>query len=71
MLKKVHDRFGHLLAFDSERIQPDLERLSIAVKEKGAPLDCCIGFIDGTARGICRANADRRRFLVATNACIG
>ena len=31
-----------------------LERNAVAISDKGAALDNCIGFIDGTVRSICR-----------------
>ncbi|XP_075722542.1 uncharacterized protein LOC142765428 [Rhipicephalus microplus] len=37
--------------------------LSQAVHSKGAPLHNCWGFIDGTARAICRPSKDQKRFF--------
>ena len=37
-----------------------LEQYAIAVAEKGAALDNCYGFIDGTVRPICRPQDNQR-----------
>ncbi|XP_075741731.1 uncharacterized protein LOC119160041 isoform X2 [Rhipicephalus microplus] len=39
------------------------QRDSKAVHSKGAPLHNCWGFIDGTARAICRPSKDQKRFF--------
>lgn len=51
----IHDRWHHLLQFDSARLTPEkLEQYARAVHAKGAPLDSVWGFIDGTVRAIAR-----------------
>ncbi|KAG3247902.1 hypothetical protein PI124_g7403 [Phytophthora idaei] len=31
-----------------------------AIYDKGAPLSTCVGFIDGTVRGMCRPNKNQQ-----------
>ncbi|ETV78812.1 hypothetical protein H257_07642 [Aphanomyces astaci] len=51
----IYDRFKHLLRWDKDRLDASwMEKCASAIHDSGAPLDCCIGFIDGTVRGICR-----------------
>ncbi|CAN7977247.1 unnamed protein product [Ixodes persulcatus] len=40
-----------------------LEEFSHAVQQKGAPLPNCWGFIDGTARAMCRPSRDQRAYF--------
>ena len=40
--------------------QLKLEKYAVAVAEKGAALDNCYGFIDGTVRQICRPQDNQR-----------
>jgi nuclease HARBI1 len=54
--------YGHLLEFDAHRLTPQyLENLAEAVQRKGAPLQRCWGFIDGTVRPICRPKKHQRQ----------
>ncbi|XP_070556688.1 uncharacterized protein [Ptychodera flava] len=49
----IHREYGHLLTnLDMEWLDP--VRFSAVIHDKGAPLDNCWGFIDGTARPISR-----------------
>ena len=52
----VHTTFNHLLDnFNAPYLQPQaLEAYCQAIHAKGAPLDNCFGFVDGTVRPICR-----------------
>lgn len=42
------------------------EQYAIAVAEKGAALDYCFEFIDGTVRSICRPGDNHRVVTMAT-----
>ncbi|KAH9152369.1 hypothetical protein AeRB84_005198 [Aphanomyces euteiches] len=45
----IYEKFGSLLYWDERRLDPTwMESCSKAIHDKGAPLDSCIGFIDGT-----------------------
>ncbi|KAH9100329.1 hypothetical protein LEN26_015963 [Aphanomyces euteiches] len=58
-MNHVYSRFGHLLQWDEERLDSHwMKACAQAIHAKGAPLDTCIGFIDGTVRGICRPGKD-------------
>ncbi|RPB12404.1 hypothetical protein P167DRAFT_588521 [Morchella conica CCBAS932] len=48
-------RWKHLLVFDVERLTPErLVTFTIAIQNRGAPLETCFGFIDCTLREIAR-----------------
>jgi hypothetical protein len=53
---------GHLLSdLDQPRLQPaNLESYAEAIHQKGAALNNCWGFIDGTVRPICRPGEHQR-----------
>ena len=55
----VYDRFSHLLR-DFNHVWLDPASFSSAVHAKGAPLEQCFGFIDGTARQIARPVVNQR-----------
>lgn len=62
----INDKFGHLLSDMNNHgwlTLAELELCSQAVYDKGAPLDKCWGFIDGTARPICRPSKDQRPYF--------
>lgn len=55
----IIENFGHKLSsLDQAWIDP--ERFAQAVADKGVPLKNCWGFIDGTAREMCRPSQDQR-----------
>ncbi|ETW01633.1 hypothetical protein H310_06264 [Aphanomyces invadans] len=55
VVQHVYDKFGHLLQWDYDRLNADwMKSCGDAIHAQGAPLTTCIGFIDGTVRGICR-----------------
>ena len=55
VLQFVHGRFKHLLTWDHVQLDNNvLSGFAEAVTDKGAPLTCCVGFIDGTVRQILR-----------------
>lgn len=56
------DRFKQLLILDCDRVGAQLHTFAHAIHAAGAPLDNCWGFIDGTARPICRPRRDQRLF---------
>lgn len=62
-IEKLYSDYKHLLGFDSERIVPQLSSFANAVARKGAPLLNCVGFIDGTARFICRPTSNQRDYF--------
>ena len=54
-MRHIYDRFHHLLYWDVRRLDESwMEECARVIHARGAPLDSCIGFIDGTVRGICR-----------------
>lgn len=60
-IEAIHDRWGHLV----EELQVDailgkIDLFCDAVRAKGAPLDRCWGFIDGTIRKISRPDRWQR-----------
>ncbi|KAF4127781.1 putative DDE Tnp4 domain-containing protein, partial [Phytophthora infestans] len=56
-----YDKFNYLLEFDHSRLIADtLSAYAEAVHAKGAPLQTCVGFIDGTVRGACRPTRNQR-----------
>lgn len=55
LLVWIHDRWKHLLVFDAERLTPErLVLFTNSIRQNGAPLETCFGFIDGTLREIAR-----------------
>ncbi len=57
----INDRFHHLLHWDPMRLTPAvLSEFCHKISQKGAPLDACFGFIDGTVRQICRPSRNQR-----------
>ncbi|XP_075535024.1 uncharacterized protein LOC142570536 [Dermacentor variabilis] len=66
VLAHIESTFGHLLRDMNNHFWLDLAQLeafSQAVNSKGAPLRNCWGFIDGTARAICRPSKDQKVFF--------
>ena len=48
--------------WNNSLLSPDnLERYALAIHSKGAALDDCFGFVDGTVRPICRPNTNQRQ----------
>ena len=62
-IEKLYLNFNHLLVFDSARIVPLLSCFANAVARKGSPLLKCVGFIDGTARFICRPTFNQQEYF--------
>ncbi|KAK9357149.1 hypothetical protein V1504DRAFT_465543 [Lipomyces starkeyi] len=57
----IYNRFKHLLYWDDVRLNENFRRICAnAIHRKGAALDNCLGFIDGTARPICRLTLHQR-----------
>lgn len=58
----IHNRFGRLLtSFNQAWLSKDaLKDFADCIHAKGAPLDNCWGFIDGTLRGIARPGTDQK-----------
>ncbi|XP_015759065.1 PREDICTED: uncharacterized protein LOC107338346 [Acropora digitifera] len=54
----IHERFGDLLHNLDVWLHP--QAFARAVFDKGSPLRDCWGFIDGTARSICRPTKNQR-----------
>ncbi|XP_075539944.1 uncharacterized protein LOC142574822 [Dermacentor variabilis] len=66
VLAHIESTFGHLLRNMNNHFWlclAQLETFSQAVNSKGAPLRNCWGFIDGTARTICRPSKDQKVFF--------
>ena len=62
VIGEVFDRYGHLLStMDQPWLsRPNLRLFADAVHERGAALDNCWGFVDGTVRPICRPMRNQR-----------
>ena len=62
IMNQVYDRFNYLLAdFNLPFLsRPHLTAYCQAINNKGAALDNCFGFIDGTVRPICRPGQDQQ-----------
>lgn len=56
------DRWGGLTRFNRSRVSAMLPQYAAAVRSKGAALDSCIGFIDGTNREMCRPSCEQGVF---------
>ena len=56
VLDYIYDAHSHRITqWNHSILDPvNLERYANAIPDKGAALDNCIGFIDGTVRPICR-----------------
>eukprot|EP00743_Colponemidia_sp_Colp-15_P006722 GILK01007247.1.p1 GENE.GILK01007247.1~~GILK01007247.1.p1 ORF type:complete len:349 (-),score=3.81 GILK01007247.1:38-1084(-) len=64
VLQSIHARWKHLLLWDHARLTPDfLRACAAAVYGKGAPLQSCIGFIDGTLRPSCRPSHGQKQLF--------
>ncbi|DAZ96067.1 TPA: LOW QUALITY PROTEIN: hypothetical protein N0F65_005845, partial [Lagenidium giganteum] len=59
VLNLIHDRCAHLLQFNAHNFGTETQ-FADAVKARGAPLACCVGFIDGTVRSICRPSKNQK-----------
>lgn len=59
----IYERHGHRICEWNHFLlnANALERYSEAITSKGAALDNCFGFIDGTVRPICRPNKQQRQ----------
>ena len=62
VLNLLYTNFNHLLtSFNQEWLSRDnLQYYADCIHEKGAPLDFCWGFIDGTLRPVCRPETGQR-----------
>ncbi|XP_075560183.1 uncharacterized protein LOC142592556 [Dermacentor variabilis] len=62
VLTHIEDNFGHLLDLTNNKWLnlAELGRFSQAMHRTGAPLKNCWGFVDGTARPICRPSVNQR-----------
>ncbi|KAJ3534442.1 hypothetical protein NMY22_g6924 [Coprinellus aureogranulatus] len=57
----IFKRWKHLLRFNPVRLTPEkLAEFGRAIKAKGAPMDCVVGFIDGTLQKIGRPSSNQR-----------
>ena len=61
IMDQIYERFKHLLTdFNVPFLSPKkLDEYADAIKRKGAALNNCFGFIDGTVRRICRPRRDQ------------
>jgi hypothetical protein len=61
VMERIFGRFNHLLEdFNLPFLLPQkLEEYAMAITRRGAALDNCFGFIDGTVRPICRPGRDQ------------
>ena len=62
ILDSVYNRHGHLLrTFTQAWLSPQkLEEYAEIISNKGAPLNNCWGFVDGTVRPVCRPGLNQR-----------
>ena len=60
-MDRIYERFKHLLTdFNVPFLSPQkLDEYADAIKRKGAALNNCFGFIDGTVRPICHPRRDQ------------
>ncbi|KAH8036770.1 hypothetical protein HPB51_005259 [Rhipicephalus microplus] len=66
VLRYIDEKFSHLLDdvnYHSWLTIDTLENFSKAIYAKGAPLTNCWGFIDGTARAICRPTRQQQLYF--------
>ena len=58
----IHERWGHLLnTMNQAWLSPNnLQLFADKIHDAGAPLENCIGFIDGTVRPLCRPGENQR-----------
>ena len=58
----IYNTWGHLLrTFNQQWLSPrHLEEFCQAIHRKGAPLQNCFGFVDGTVRRLCRPGRNQR-----------
>jgi hypothetical protein len=62
-VKQIYSDWKHLLLFDPVRLTPQyLMTLAQAVTNKGAPLQNCWGFLDGTHMEIARPSLHQERY---------
>ena len=60
-VESIWDRHHHRLAsLDQPWLLRNLQSFADAIHDKGAPLENCFGFIDGTVRPICRPTRHQR-----------
>ncbi len=59
---QIYERFSHLLTSleQPSLSQENLQHYADAIHNKGAALDNCWGFLDGTVRSICRPGRNQR-----------
>jgi hypothetical protein len=62
LLRHLHATFEHCLD-DITLWEDQAPRWAQAISKAGAPLDTCIGFIDGTVRPIARPKGDTQRLV--------
>ena len=62
VIELVYSNYCHKLTdFNQAFLSPaNLQRYAKAVRDKGATLDCCWGFVDGTVRPVCRPGQNQR-----------
>jgi hypothetical protein len=62
----IHERWQHLLTdFDQGWLQPEnLETFAAVIHQKGAALDNCWDFIDGTVRPVARPGRFQRNYAL-------
>lgn len=58
---ELHDRYQTRLVFDDKMIVLCANASALAISESSGCLECCIGFIDGTVRPICRPKVYQRQ----------
>ena len=62
VIDHIYGQFSHLLTDFNHPMYavPKLEEYCLAIKNRGAPLDNCFGFVDGTVRPITRPGRNQR-----------
>jgi hypothetical protein len=60
MFVLLERKFREILYLDVDRVKARLQVFSDSIKNQGAPLDKCWGFVDGTARYVCRPSRHQR-----------
>jgi nuclease HARBI1 len=56
------DSCGHVISISFAFVNEDnIRRWMNAIRQKGAPLEHCLGFVDGTVRPICRPSCNQNQ----------
>ena len=60
LVQTISARFATVLQLDAARLGTKLQVFAASIEQQGAPFDCIWGFLDGTARRICRPKTGQK-----------